>query len=73
MFRKKVGGVTTLVTRMSHDDKEIRGNLAVLMAHQCCLNTAEFWQLVECPLTRERWEELVTERCKDGRNPFIGQ
>ena len=73
MLRKKVGGVTTVVTRMSHDDKEIRGDLIGLMARQCYLHAAEFWDLINCPLSEKHWEELITERCVGGRNPFIGQ
>jgi hypothetical protein len=73
MLRKKVDGVVTLVTRMSHDDKEIRGDLVVLMARQCAVRSAEFWQLVDCPLSEKDWEKLIKERCADGRNPFIGQ
>lgn len=74
MLRKKIEGVTTLVTRISHgSSKEIRGDLAGLMARQCCLRTAEFWQLVDCPLSEEAWGKLIKERCADGRNPFIGQ
>ena len=72
MLRKKVEGVTTAVTRMSHNDQEIRGTLATLMAHQCFLHPAEFWDLIDCPLSEEAWEKLIKERCVDGRNPFIG-
>ncbi len=73
MLRKKIDGVTTLVTRMSHDDKEIRGDLIGLMARQCCLKAPEFWDLIDCPLSAEDWDKLVKERCADGRNPFIGR
>jgi hypothetical protein len=72
MFRKKIDGVTTLVTRMSHDDKEIRGDLIGLMARQCCLKAPEFWDLINCPLSEEGWVKKIKERCADGRNPFIG-
>jgi hypothetical protein len=72
MFRKKVRGITTVVTRMSHDDKDIRGDLLGLMARQCYLRPNEFWELIDCPLSEERWEELIAERCEDGRNPYIG-
>jgi hypothetical protein len=73
MFKKIVDGKTTLVTRLSHGSNEIRGNLVTLMAHQCALQVSEFWQLVECPLSAARWDELVRERCPDGRNPLIGR
>jgi hypothetical protein len=72
MLRKKVDGLTTVVTRMSHDDRDIRGDLIGLMARQCVLKATEFWDLIDCPLSEEGWEELIRERCVDGRNPFIG-
>jgi hypothetical protein len=71
MFRKKIDGVTTLVSKVSHDGGEIGDSLAKLMANQVCLQLKEFWQLVECTLSEEEWEALVAERCQQGRNPFI--
>lgn len=71
MFRKQVDGVTTLVTRISHDSKEIGDGIGLLMGRQLCLRLKEFWALVDCPLTEERWDAIVTERCNDGRNPFF--
>lgn len=73
MLKKTIDGVTTLVTRVSHGSKEIRGDLATLMARQCCLNVSEFWQLVDCPLSKDAWDKLVKERCADGRNPYLGR
>jgi len=73
MLKKKIDGVTTLITKTSHDDKEIGATLATLMARQCCLTLSEFWSLVECPLTEEAWDKLIRERCAGGRNPFIGR
>jgi hypothetical protein len=73
MYRKTIEGVTHLVTRMSHGAKEIDDGLGRLMARQLCLQLAEFWDLVECPLSEGAWDELVRERCVGGRNPFLGQ
>jgi hypothetical protein len=73
MLRKKIDGVTTLVTRISHGSGAIRGDLAVLMARQCCVTVSEFWGLVECPLSEEAWTKLVTERCVNGRNPYLSR
>ena len=73
MLTKTVDGVTEVVTRMSHDGKkEISGTLAKLMGHQCFLHPAEFWNLIDCPLSEDAWKKLIAERCVDGRNPFIG-
>lgn len=73
MFRKTLEGVTHLVTRISHGEKEIDDGLGKLMANQLCLQLAEFWRLVDCPLTEEEWNRLVAERCAHGRNPFLGR
>jgi hypothetical protein len=71
MFRKSVEGVTTLVTRISHNSKEIHDSLARTMARQCALSLKEFQSLVECSLSQEDWDELIIDRCTDGKNPFI--
>lgn len=71
MFRKQVRGVTTLVTRISHNSKVIDDGLGGLMGKQLCLNLREFWDLIECPLSEGDWDALVAERCKDGLNPFL--
>jgi hypothetical protein len=72
MFTKTLDGTVSLITRMSHNGQEISRDLATRMARQCALNTAEFWRLVDCPLTKEEWDGIIRERCADGRNPFIG-
>lgn len=71
MFRKKVGEVTTLVTRISHGARDIDDGLGRLMGKQLCLILREFWELIECPLTEDQWDALVAERCADGLNPFL--
>jgi hypothetical protein len=71
MFRKQVGGVTTLVTRISHNSKDINDGLGRLMGKQLCLNLKEFWELIECPLSEEQWDAVVAERCEGGLNPFL--
>lgn len=71
MFRKTMEGVTTLVTRLSHDGGEVDDGLAKLMSNQLCLKLKEFWDLVDCPLSEAEWEKVVAERCPDGRNPFL--
>lgn len=59
MLRKRIEGVTHLVTRISHGrGGEVNDGLAKLMASQCCLQLAEFWRLVDCSLTEEEWDAL---------------
>jgi hypothetical protein len=73
MYRKKVAGATMLVTRISHGANEINDGLAKLMANQCCLQLREFWNLIDCTLSAETWDDIVRERCRGGRNPFLGR
>lgn len=73
MFRKRLEGVTHLVTRISHGTTEINDSLGKLMGNQLCLQLREFWDLVDCPLSEDEWMALVRERCVDGRNPFLGR
>jgi hypothetical protein len=71
MYRKTVAGVTTLVTRISHNAREIDEHIGKLMANQCALRLREFWELVDCPMSEEEWDQLVASRCQGGRNPFL--
>lgn len=73
MYRRKVDGVMMLVTRISHGSHEIGRENAHKMANQCALMLDEFVRLIDCTLTKDEWEELIRERCADGRNPFIGR
>jgi hypothetical protein len=74
MFRKRVDGVTHLVTRVSHGSKkgEIGDTIGKLMGAQCCLQLKEFWELIDCTLSEDAWDALVAERCSAGKNPFMG-
>lgn len=73
MLIKKLDGVATVVTRISHGARDINTSLASRMAKQCYLQLAEFWDLVDCPLTEDQWNDLIAQRTVDGRNPFIGR
>jgi hypothetical protein len=72
VFRKRLDGVTMMVTRVSHGMTEIDDKLGRLMGNQLYLKLGEFWNLVDCPLTEPEWNALVAERCTEGRNPFLG-
>ena len=73
MFRKTLGGVTHLVTRLSHSGGDVNDRLGKLMANQLCLQLREFWELVDCSLSEDAWDALIRERCVGGRNPFLGR
>lgn len=71
MFRKTLAGVTQLVTRTSHGMSQIDDGLGKRMAAQLCLQLREFWNLVDCPLSENEWDDLVRQRCAGGGNPFL--
>lgn len=73
MYRKQLEGVTQLVTRISHGAREIDDGLARLMGRQLCLQLGEFWNLIDCTLTEDAWNEIVRTRCAGGRNPFLNR
>ena len=57
------GGIKTPVrTKTSHGSggADIPDNLIGRMAKQCKLRTAEFRALVDCPLSRAKYETLLT-------------
>lgn len=71
MFVKEFGGVIQLVTRVSHNAREIGDSLIGEMSKQCALQNREFIRLVECSLSATDWDALVMSRCADGHNPFV--
>lgn len=72
MYRRRIEGVMTLVTRISFSGSEIGSENAHKMANQCALHLAEFIRLIDCTLSGDEWEDLIRERCMGGRNPFLG-
>lgn len=58
------GKKTTRRTKTSHgaSGSSIGQPLLGMMAKQCGLATAEFLELVDCPRTRESYQELLAER-----------
>jgi hypothetical protein len=64
-----VDGRRTMVrTRTSHGAKTIGDPLIAQMARQCKLNKADFLQLVECPLSRDMYEEILSTQGALPRN-----
>ena len=58
------GRKTRARTKTSHTAKmkDIPENLLSQMAKQCKVTRAEFLNLVDCPMDRRRYEEVLTER-----------
>lgn len=55
------GKKTTAKTKTSHTKKmkDIPDNLLNLMAKQCHLTKPQFLELVDCPLSREKYENFL--------------
>ena len=63
LYRLFVDGKNTGIrTKISHGEKEIRDGLLGQMAKQTKLVKKEFLDLVDCPMTLERFLELLRER-----------
>jgi len=58
------GKKTAVRTKTSHTPKmkDIPDNLLSQMAKQCKLSKDDFFRLLDCPLSREDYEELLTEQ-----------
>jgi predicted RNA binding protein YcfA (HicA-like mRNA interferase family) len=62
-YRLFVDGKNTGIrTKISHGEREIHDGLLAQMAKQTKLVKKEFLELVDCPLTLERYLELLRER-----------
>lgn len=58
------GRKTAIRTKTSHTPKmkEIPDNLLSQMAKQCNLSKQEFLDLIDCPLTRDKYENILKKR-----------
>jgi hypothetical protein len=52
---------TSIRTKISQGERELRDKLIGAMARQCRLSKDDFKKLVECPLTREQYEAMLVE------------
>lgn len=61
IYFTKEGKKTTAKTKTSHTKKmkDIPDNLLSQMAKQCHLTKAQFLNLVDCPLSRDGYEEIL--------------
>jgi len=65
-FYDKHGKKTPIFTKTSFGTKykDLGAPLVAAMAKQCGLTKSEFEKLVECTLSREEYEALLTKRSK---------
>lgn len=63
VYHSLAGLKTAVFTKTSHTPKmrEIPDNLLGQMARQCRLSRRDFLDLVDCPLTREAYEQKILE------------
>ena len=64
VYYTQTGKKTLVRTKTSHGrgGADIPDNLFSRMARQCKLRTAQFQALVDCPLSRDKYETLLTEK-----------
>lgn len=53
------GRKTLAKTKVSHSGKDIADAILGMMARQCKVTVAQFRDLVDCPLSREEYQELL--------------
>ena len=58
-YYSKVGKKTTGFTKTSHGSREIDDNLLGRMSRQCHLSRADFDRLIDCPLDRDAYENML--------------
>lgn len=58
------GKKSSIRTKTSHTPKmkELNDGILAQMAKQCCLNKQDFMNLIDCPLSREKYESYLTEK-----------
>ena len=62
IYRTKEGLDTTIQTKVSHSATDVGKELISLMSKQCGLSKNQFADLVRCPLSRDRYEEILKEK-----------
>ncbi|MHC5936232.1 hypothetical protein [Nostoc sp.] len=64
IYFTKEGKKTTAKTKTSHTKKikDIPDNLLSQMAKQCHLTKPQFLDLVDCPLTQDKYEEILPKQ-----------
>ncbi len=56
------GRKTIAKTKVSHSGKDISDRILGMMARQCKLVSPQFLNLVDCPLSRESYEQILKDQ-----------
>jgi len=51
-----------IFTKTSHSHKEISDDLLSQMAKQCKLTRQQFFNLLDCPLTKDAYEQILAKQ-----------
>lgn len=71
MLVREYPGGPKLVTRISRGSKAGYDDfLLAKVGRQLGLHLIEVKRLVECPMSTQDWDDLISERCTDGVNPL---
>ncbi len=58
-YHTKAGKKSRVFTKTSHGMREIDDSLLGQMARQCRLSRADFDRLIDCPLSRDNYEQKL--------------
>ncbi len=61
IYYTKGGLKTKVLTKTSHSHRQIVDSILSQMAKQCCLTNKLFGDLIECPLSRDDYEEMLVQ------------
>ena len=61
-YYSKLGKKTAVFTKTSHGSREIDDSLLGRMSKQCRLSRADFDRLIDCPLDRDAYDNILTVR-----------
>lgn len=62
IYYSNSGLKTRVFTKTSHSHRDINDSLIAQMAKQCKVSKQHFLNLVDCPLDRNAYEELLTQQ-----------
>ncbi len=61
IYYDTAGKKTIAKTKTSHSGKDLDDSLLALMAKQIKLTKKQFLELVDCPLSREAYQQILTK------------
>jgi hypothetical protein len=62
IYHTIAGLKSRIFTKTSHSHKTISDDLLSMMARQCRLPRQQFFNLIDCPLTKDAYEQILTEQ-----------